>query len=139
MPKFALETNTTMATKKGRMKAEAKYPDLSEYRFSLGFYVFKERENFIAYCPSLDLSTSGNNFNEAVANFYECFQLYLECNIEDGTLYDDLVALGWKLQTNAIQPPTFANLMKKKEMKSLMGGDINFERIVTPARFSMAL
>ncbi len=92
-----------MAGKKGKIKAEANDPNLSEYRTSLGVYVFKELENYIAYCPSLDLSTSGKNFNEAVANFHKCFQLYLECNQEDGTLCNDLVALGWKLLSNTIK------------------------------------
>ncbi len=123
-----------MATQKVKIKAEAKRPDLSEYRFSLEFYVFKERHAYIAYCPSLDISTSGKDYNDAVANFYEMFQLHMEWCIENGTLYDDLIEHGWKIRKNGITPPTFSALAKKPEIKDLMNGGISFERIVTPAR-----
>ena len=92
----------------------------SEYRFFLEIFVFQENGVQIAYCPSLDISTSGTTFNEAVGNFYEMFQLYIECCVENNTLHDDLVAHGWKLQKKQMQPPTFSVLMRKPEMKKLM-------------------
>lgn len=64
----------------------------NEFRFSIEFFVFQENGDYIAYCPSLDLSSSGGTFNEAVGNFYEAFQLYVECCVESGTLVADLVA-----------------------------------------------
>ena len=111
----------------------------NEYRFSLEFFVFQENGLQIAYCPSLDISTSGATFNEAIGNFYEMFQLYIECCVENNTLHDDLIAHGWKLQKKQMQPPTFAVLMKKPEMKKLMGGNIGFEKVVAPARIPIAL
>lgn len=116
------------------LKTSAKDNSANEYRFQLEFYVFQEDGNYIAYCPSLDLSTSGDTFNEAVGNFYECFQLHIECCVDYGTLYDDLIAHGWKMRKKSIMPPTFAALMKKPEMKKLMGSSLSFERVVTPAR-----
>ena len=85
----------------------------SEYRFSLEFFVFQENGLQIAYCPSLDISTSGTTFNEAVGNFYEMFQLYIECCVENNTLHDDLLAHGWKVQKKQMLPPTFSVLMRK--------------------------
>ena len=111
----------------------------NEYRFSLEFFVFQENGLQIAYCPSLDISTSGATFNEAISNFYEMFQLYIECCVENNTLHDDLIAHGWKLQKKQMRPPTFAVLMKKPEMKKLMGGNIGFEKVVAPARIPIAL
>lgn len=111
----------------------------NEYRFSLEFFVFQENGVQIAYCPSLDISTSGTSFNEAVSNFYEMFQLYIECCVENNTLHDDLIAHGWKLQKKQMQPPTFAVLMKKPEMKKLMGGNIGYEKVVAPARMPMVV
>ena len=96
----------------------------SEYRFSLEFFVFQENGLQIAYCPSLDISTSGATFNEAVGNFYEMFQLYIECCVENNTLHDDLLAHGWKVQKKQMLPPTFSVLMRKPEMKKLMKGRI---------------
>lgn len=116
------------------LKTSAKDNAANEYRFQLEFYVFPEDGAYIAYCPSLDISTSGDTFNEAVGNFYERFQLHVECCVKYGTLYDDLIAHGWKLRKKDILPPTFSALMKKPEMKKLMCGGLSFERVVTPAR-----
>ena len=111
----------------------------SEYRFSLEFFVFQENGLQIAYCPSLDISTSGATFNEAVGNFYEMFQLYIECCVENNTLHDDLLAHGWKVQKKQMLPPTFSVLMRKPEMKKLMKGNIGYEKVVAPARIPMAV
>ena len=116
------------------LKTEAHDNQNREYRFNIEFYVFMEDETYISYCPSLDISTSGKTFNEAVGNFYEMFQLYIESCVENKTLHDDLLAHGWKMQAKTIQPPTFATLMRKPEMKKLLRGSIGYEKIVTPAR-----
>ena len=121
------------------LKTSAKDNASMEYRFQLVFYVFQEDGVYIAYCPSLDMSTSGKNFNEAVGNFYERFQLHVECCMEYGTLYDDLIAHGWKLRKKNIFPPTFSALMKKPEMKKLLGSNLSFERIVTPWKIQCKL
>jgi hypothetical protein len=110
-----------------------------DYRFSLEFFVFEENGRQIAYCPSLDISTSGATFNEAVSSFYEMLQLYIECCVENNTLHDDLIAHGWKLHKKQMQPPTFAVLMKKPEMKKLVGGKIGYEKVVAPARIPMVV
>ena len=41
-----------------------------EYRFAIEYYIFREGDNLIAYCPSLDISTSGKDYGDAVKNFY---------------------------------------------------------------------
>lgn len=106
----------------------------NEYHFQLPFYVFQENGNYIAYCPSLDLSSSGETFNDSISNFYECFQLYVECCVDSGTLCDDLISHGWKMRQKSIMPPTFEILMKKPEMKKLMESSLNYERVVAPVR-----
>lgn len=105
-----------------------------EYHCSVCFFVFCEDKRHIAYCPSLDLSTSGDTFNEAVSNFYEVLQLYMECGAENNTLYDDLIAHGWTIKKKGLTPPSFKSLMVKAEVKKLMDSDISFERIVSPTR-----
>lgn len=79
-----------MDKKKIIMNVSAKDRKETEYRFSIVFYVFQEAGHYIAYCPALDLSTSGKTYNESIANFYEMFQLHIECCIEFGTLQEDL-------------------------------------------------
>jgi len=105
-----------------------------EYHFSLEIYIFMQAGRYIAYCPALDLSTSAEDYNEAFSNFYEMFQLYVETCLEQGTLFEDLEAHGWKVQKMSIKPPKYTVLLKKPEMKNLMESNISFERVVTPAR-----
>jgi len=105
-----------------------------EFRFALEFYVFMQSGKYIAYCPSLDLSSSAESFNDAVSSFYEAFQLYVETCVEMGTLQQDLLGHGWKIKKNGVTPPKFTMLFKKPEMKRLLEGNVNYERLVTPVR-----
>jgi predicted RNase H-like HicB family nuclease len=115
-----------------RLKAEAHSSDNEDYKFMIEFYIFKEGDNYIAYCPSLDLSTSAKTFNEAPLNFYEMFQLYVESCVDSKTLQQDLLAHGWKMQKETIQAPKFMVLMRKPEMKKLMQAGIGYEKMVVP-------
>ena len=47
-------------------------------KFTTDYYVFNENRTYISYCPSLDLSTSGDTINEAKNNFKEMFKLILK-------------------------------------------------------------
>ncbi len=112
-----------MDSKEARFEAEAKSLDLLKYRFSLDLYVFKERHVYIAYCPSLNISTYGKNFIDAAANFRERFRIHLDWCIQHGTLVDDLMEHGWKLKKSTITPPSFDYLLKNNEgMKKLLSG-----------------
>lgn len=117
-----------------RLNAEAHGDDNEEYKFLIEFYVFKEGENYIAYCPSLDLSTSAQTFNEAPLNFYEMFQLYVESCVDSKTLQLDLIEHGWRIKKSTIESPKFTTLMRKPEMKRLMQAGIGFEKLVVPVR-----
>ena len=109
-----------------------------QYKFNIEFYIFAEGDRQIAYCPSLDLSTSGASFNDAVSAFYECFQLYIETCVDNGTLFDDLVAHGWKITQRTLRAPAFSTLLKKPGLKHLVNSGIGFEKIVAPAQIAMA-
>ena len=119
------------------LKTSAKDNASTEYRFQLEFYVFQEDGVYIAYCPSLDISTSGDTFNEAVGNFHERFQLHVEWCVEHGTLLEDLAAHGWKVKKGNIMPPSFSSLMRKTDIKSLITGNKAYEKVVVPARVAM--
>ena len=108
------------------------------YKFNIEFYVFSEDGRQIAYCPALDLSTSGVTFNEAVSAFYECFQLYIESCVESGTLMQDLAAHGWKITGQTLRVPSFARQLQKSEMKHLVTSGIGFEKIVAPAQIAIS-
>ena len=109
----------------------------NEYRFSIEYYIFIENGDYIAWSPSLDICTSGDSYIEAVANFYECFELYAEYWIEHGTLLDDLREHGWKVQNRQLKPPSQQTLMRKPKMKELYANNVSFERVVSPMRLSV--
>ncbi len=50
------------------MKKDTIQIDQDEFRLNVDIYVFREGENYISYCPSLDICSSGKNFNDAVKN-----------------------------------------------------------------------
>lgn len=105
-----------------------------ECRASIEFFVIQEYGAYVAYCPSLDLSTCAASYNEAIGNFYEMFQLHIECCLANGTLQADLLSHGWRLGRAGLLPPKFAVLMRKPEMRRLMDGRIGFEKVVSPVR-----
>ena len=107
-----------------------------EYRFSIEYYIFREGDNLIAYCPSLDISTSGKDYGDAVKNFFERFQIYVETCLELGTLWDDLRDHGWKVTEKKLTPPAFSRLIRKPEMSKLLSGHINYEKVSTPMRIA---
>ena len=116
---------------KAGFETSAKFGDQEEYRFQIDFYLFREDGMYIAYCPALDLSSSGETHTEAVSNFYEAFQLYVETCIESGTFIQDLKQLGWEIKDATIAPPKFMFLMKKPEFSSLIESQTDYERIVS--------
>ncbi len=97
------------------------------HRFSINYYVYETDCMYIAYCPALDLTTTGTDFNDAVSQFYEAFQLYVECCIEEGTLMTDLKAHGWKIKGVKITPPTFKEQLERPGLKKLMESGCEFE------------
>lgn len=121
------------------LKTSAKDNADNEYHFQLAFYVFPENELYISYCPSLDISTSGVDFNEAVSNFCERFRLYIDWCVEHGTLYDDLTTHGWKVKEKRIIPPSFSSLIKKPEIRGLLAGNRTYEKVVIPARVALCV
>ena len=134
-----MKTESNTRQRKSRLQANLKVlghdkESQGEYRFKIEFLVFQEDGTYIAYCPALDISSSGESFNEAVGNFYEMFQLHIECCIENNTLHDDLLAHGWVLEKEDVLPPQFSSLVGKKEVKRLLNNSIGFEKVVGTAR-----
>lgn len=83
------------------MRKDTVHIDKDAFRFNVDIYVFRERENYISYCPSLDICSSGKDFNDAVKNFYEAFELYVDYWTEHGTLESDLKAHGWEVEAHS--------------------------------------
>lgn len=108
----------------------------NRFRFDVDVYIFKEEEHLTAYCPSLDLATTGTDFQDAVKNFYECLQLHLECCIEMGTFEEDMREHGWKVSEKHIVPPSFRTQLRRPQLSALMQSNTNYERISAPVRIA---
>jgi len=100
----------------------------SEHIFKIDFFVYEKDNIMLAYCPALDLCSSGETFNDAINNFYECFQLYIETSLEAGTLKEDLSAHGWKLTKVGIKPPKTISALKKPEVIKIIN-DYPFTKV----------
>lgn len=111
--------------------------DKDMFRIDVDIYVFRERENYISYCPSLDICSSGKDFNDAVKNFYEAFELYADYWTEHGTLEADLKAHGWEVESNTAKPPRPKDLLERPMFSDLLMGNTSFERIVSPVRIAV--
>lgn len=73
--------------------------------FKLPVSILREGKKFIAYTPTLDLSTSGNNYDEAKQRFGEIVNIFFEELVKKGTLKKVLQNLGWKQIQTKWSPP----------------------------------
>ncbi len=106
-----------------------------KHKFIIQYYVYESDGMFIAYCPALDITSTGYDFNDAVAQFHEHFQLYIEFCTEQDTLIDDLKAHGWKLDGVTISQPSFDELLLKQDFKHLMESSTEYERLNAILKF----
>ncbi len=60
--------------------------------------LFNEDGIWIAYCPSLEVSSYGDDKDEAKQAFEEALQIFLKETNRKGTLEKYLLKLGWRLQ-----------------------------------------
>lgn len=119
------------------MTGSKMHMDKDEFRFNVDIYVFREGENYISYCPSLDICSSGKDYIDAVKNFYEAFELYADYWKEHGTLETDLKAHGWEVGEGMATPPRPRVLLDRPMFSDLMSGEASFERIVSPIRIAV--
>jgi predicted RNase H-like HicB family nuclease len=74
-------------------------------QYSIPISILKEGDNFIAYTPVLDLSTSGKTVAEVSRRFKEVVQIFFDELIEKGTLDKVLAGLGWRRIEKQWAPP----------------------------------
>ena len=68
----------------------------------------REKNSFVAFSPSLDLSTCGRTFEEAKKNFAEALDIFFEECLAMGTLKEVLESCGWvKDKKNGWEPPVY--------------------------------
>jgi predicted RNase H-like HicB family nuclease len=65
------------------------------FEANLQLQIFKQGNQYVAYSPALDLSTSGKTKTEAKKMFDEAAEAFIEELMEMGTLNKVLKELGW--------------------------------------------
>lgn len=58
--------------------------------------IFKENKTFIAYCPELDVSSCGDDIEQAKENLKTAVRLFIEEAGKIGTLEEILIESGYK-------------------------------------------
>jgi len=75
------------------------------FQASLPVTILREGDQFVAYTHALDLSTSGDTFEQAQRRFVEAVQIFFEECFSMGTLDSVLIDLGWKKGKSQWNPP----------------------------------
>ena len=73
--------------------------------FTLWTNFFREGKSIVAYCPSLDLASSGKTLAAARKNIKEATRLFLQEIDRMGTKKDVLLELGWTKRGKSYVPP----------------------------------
>ena len=66
-------------------------------RVDLNVLFVKEGDYIVAYCPALELSSYGDNEDEAKSAFEASLKIFLDETSRKGTLEKVLLKLGWSL------------------------------------------
>lgn len=72
---------------------------------NLPMQIFKEGNEFIAYCPALDISTSASSLKEVQKMFSELVHIFIDEIIAMGTFDKVLTQCGWKKVAKKWEPP----------------------------------
>ena len=78
--------------------------------FKLPVSILREGKKYVAYTPALDLSTSGNSFDQAKRRFEEAVNIFFEELLKKGTTEEVFQELGWqKIHAKWSPPVVIAN------------------------------
>lgn len=79
--------------------------EIRTIKADVGVYLFEEDSQWVAYCPSLELSSYGDDMEEAKEAFSDALEILLDHLDEHGTLEKELLRLGWSLTKRKYTPP----------------------------------
>jgi hypothetical protein len=79
----------------------------------LNVLVFQQGDYYVAFCPSLNLSSYGDSVDDAKVGFDEVMTSYLEDCKENNSLHEDLLKNGWTFNIQnhkKAEPPAMVEL-----------------------------
>ena len=74
-------------------------------QFNIPVSILREGKKYVAYTSALDLSTSGNTFEQVKNRFEEIINIFFEEIVKKGTLEEVLTELGWQKSRSTWVPP----------------------------------
>lgn len=77
----------------------------TDISYQLPMTIFREGKSFVAYSPSLDLSSCGKTEAQAKRMFGQAVEMFFEELVELGTLESVMKDLGWTKTKGRLQPP----------------------------------
>ena len=90
----------------------------NEINVSVSVFLFKEKDAYIAYCPSLDISGYVLTEDKAKMDFEYMLHEWLKEQIANGTLYNDLKRHGWDIEQEVATEPSVADILKRNRSAS---------------------
>lgn len=78
---------------------------MKKFRFSLPVSILKEGATFIAYTPTLDISTCADSLAEVQQNFHELVKIFFEELERKKVINEVLPSLGWQKYNTNWSPP----------------------------------
>ena len=95
--------------------------------------LFQEDGIWVAYCPALEVSSYGDNKDEAKEAFEEAMQIFLSETDRKGTLEKYLLKLGWQLQQKPKPMYNQPHLTLKENKRLLKKSPLIYnERVTIP-------
>lgn len=95
--------------------------------------LFQEDGIWVAYCPALEVSSYGDNKDEAKEAFEEAMQIFLAETDRKGTLEKYLLKLGWQLQQKPKPMYNQPHLTLKENKRLLKKSPLIYnERVTIP-------
>lgn len=113
------------------------FENSNTHKFDINYYIYRSDGRYIAFCPALDITSSGSDFNEAITQFYECFQLYMETCLEMGTLIEDLKKHNWRSEGGRLKQPSFELLLTNEDFRDLMESTVEYDRLKARVKFNL--
>ena len=68
-------------------------------------FLIREGNQYVAYCPALELSSYGNSAKEAKEAFRGAMDIFIDDTTKKGTFEKELLSLGWTLTQSSYEPP----------------------------------
>lgn len=100
-----------------KMRSNSIKKSKSRAEIQVQVVLYKEQKAWIAYCPSLDLSSYGDSEKEAKEAFDEALEIFIEETTQRGTLEKFLLQHGWSLK----QLPNLDYTPPVPDLNSLLG------------------